>query len=146
MFVKLAFRYSNSDKVVILMREKKEINIQIGKQVKLAREKSRLTQEQLAEQLECTPQYLSDLERGVVGISVALLKRLCVVLGVSSDDILFAEESKNTLETIEEKGRVLSDRQFQLLVEIVNRKITKTLPLLPHVGRAGGGFVYFSSL
>ena len=102
------------------MREKKEINIQIGKQVKLAREKSRLTQEQLAEQLECTPQYLSDLERGVVGISVALLKRLCVVLGVSSDDILFAEESKNTLETIEEKGR---DRQFQLLVEIVDRYI-----------------------
>ena len=123
MFVKLAFRYSNSDKVVILMREKKEINIQIGKQVKLAREKSRLTQEQLAEQLECTPQYLSDLERGVVGISVALLKRLCGVLGVSSDDILFAEESKNTLETIEEKGRVLSDRQFQLLVEIVDRYI-----------------------
>ena len=123
MFVKLAFRYSNSDKVVILMREKKEINIQIGKQVKLAREKSRLTQEQLAEQLECTPQYLSDLERGVVGISVALLKRLCVVLGVSSDNILFAEESKNTLETIEEKGRVLSDRQFQLLVEIVDRYI-----------------------
>ena len=123
MFVKLTFRYSNSDKVVILMREKKEINIQIGKQVKLAREKSRLTQEQLAEQLECTPQYLSDLERGVVGISVALLKRLCVVLGVSSDDILFAEESKNTLETIEEKGRVLSDRQFQLLVEIVDRYI-----------------------
>ena len=123
MFVKLAFRYSNSDKVVILMREKKEINIQIGKQVKLAREKSRLTQEQLAEQLECTPQYLSDLERGVVGISVALLKRLCVVLEVSSDDILFAEESKNTLKTIEEKGRVLSDRQFQLLVEIVDRYI-----------------------
>ena len=91
--------------------------------MKLAREKSRLTQEQLAEQLECTPQYLSDLERGVVGISVALLKRLCVVLGVSSDDILFAEESKNTLETIEEKGRVLSDRQFQLLVEIVDRYI-----------------------
>ena len=123
MFVKLAYRYSNSDKVVILMREKKEIYIQIGKLVKLAREKSRLTQEQLAEQLECTPQYLSDLERGVVGISVALLKRLCVVLGVSSDDILFAEESKNTLETIEEKGRVLSDRQFQLLVEIVDRYI-----------------------
>ena len=45
------------------------------------------------------------------------------MLGVSSDDILFAEESKNTLETIEEKGRVLSDRQFQLLVEIVDRYI-----------------------
>ena len=121
MFVKLAFRYSNSDKVVILMREKKEINIQIGKQVKLAREQSRLTQEQLAEKLECTPQYLSDLERGVVGISVALLKKLCVVLGVSSDDILFAGEAKNTLESIEQKGKRLSHRQFQLLTEIVDR-------------------------
>ena len=80
MFVKLAFRYSNSDKVVILMREKKEINIQIGKQVKLAREKSRLTQEQLAEQLECTPQYLSDLERGVVGIAVK--KAMCCAGGI----------------------------------------------------------------
>ena len=103
------------------MREKKEINIQIGKQVKLAREQSRLTQEQLAEKLECTPQYLSDLERGVVGISVALLKKLCVVLGVSSDDILFAGEAKNTLESIEQKGKRLSHRQFQLLTEIVDR-------------------------
>lgn len=123
MFVKLTFRYSNSDKVVIPMREKKAINIQIGRQVKLAREKSKLTQEQLAEKLECSPQYLSDLERGVVGISVTLLKKLCIVLDVSSDSILFATTAKNTLEAIEDTGAVLSDRQFQLLVEIVDRYI-----------------------
>ena len=119
MFVKLTFRYSNSDKVVIPMREKKAINVQIGRQVKLAREKSKLTQEKL----ECSPQYLSDLERGVVGISVTLLKKLCIVLDVSSDSILFATTAKNTLEAIEDTGAVLSDRQFQLLVEIVDRYI-----------------------
>ena len=123
MFVKLTFRYSNSDKVVIPMREKKAINVQIGRQVKLAREKRKLTQEQLSEKLECSPQYLSDLERGVVGISVTLLKKLCIVLDVSSDSILFATTAKNTLEAIEDTGAVLSDRQFQLLVEIVDRYI-----------------------
>ena len=105
------------------MREKKAINVQIGRQVKLAREKKKLTQEQLAEKLECSPQYLSDLERGVVGISVTLLKKLCIVLDVSSDSILFATTAKNTLEAIEDTGAVLSDRQFQLLVEIVDRYI-----------------------
>ncbi len=56
------------------MREKKEINIQIGEQVKKAREQASLTQEQLAEQIEVSPQYVSDLERGVVGISIPTLK------------------------------------------------------------------------
>ena len=51
------------------MREKKEINIQIGEQIRLAREQAELTQEQFAERIEVSPQYISDLERGVVGIS-----------------------------------------------------------------------------
>ena len=48
------------------MREKKEINIQIGEQIRLAREQAKLTQEQFAERIEVSPQYISDLERGVV--------------------------------------------------------------------------------
>ena len=52
------------------MREKKEINIQIGEQVRIAREQAKLTQEQFAERIEVSPQYISDLERGVVGISI----------------------------------------------------------------------------
>ena len=49
------------------MREKKEINIRIGEQVKRVREQAGWTQEQLAEQVDVSPQYVSDLERGVVG-------------------------------------------------------------------------------
>ncbi len=49
------------------MREKKAINIQIGEQIKLAREQGKLTQKVLAERIEVSPQYISDLERGVVG-------------------------------------------------------------------------------
>ena len=50
------------------MREKKEINIQIGEQVKKAREQASLTQEQLAEQIEVSPQYVSDLELSLIHI------------------------------------------------------------------------------
>lgn len=41
------------------MRVKKEINIQIGEQIKTAREQAKLTQEQLAERVEAigTVQY-----------------------------------------------------------------------------------------
>lgn len=56
------------------MREKKETNIKIGEQVKKARERAGITQEQLAEKIDVSPQYISDPERGVVGISVEKLK------------------------------------------------------------------------
>ena len=63
------------------MREKKEINIQIGEQVKKAREQASLTQEQLAEQIEVSPQYVSDLARGVVGISKMCIRDSPLCLG-----------------------------------------------------------------
>ena len=97
MFVKLAFRYSNSDKVVILMREKKEINIQIGKQVKLAREKSRLTQEQLAEKAGISASFLGHIERGTRIASLETLIELCNTLQVSPDYLLSASLNADDL-------------------------------------------------
>lgn len=102
------------------MREKKDINVEIGWQVRLAREEARLTQEQLAEKVDVSPQYISDLERGVVGISIATLKRLCFVLGVSSDRILFSQRSDNFAAAVEEKCKGLTREQFALLTNVIN--------------------------
>lgn len=103
------------------MREKKEINIQIGGQVKYAREQARLTQEQLAEYIEVSPQYISDLERGVVGISIPTLKRLCSTLHITSDQILFAEKPENDISAIAEKCKLLPKEQFNILFDIINK-------------------------
>jgi len=103
------------------MRVKKEINIQIGEQIKVARERSGMTQEQLAEAIEVSPQYISDLERGVVGISIPTLKRLCTSLGVSSDQILFDRQAEGYALAIGERCKGLSDRQFQLVLDIIDR-------------------------
>ena len=102
------------------MREKKEINIQMGEQVRIAREQAKLTQEALAEKIEVSPQYVSDLERGVVGISIPTLKRACVALGVSSDQILFGTVSENRNAAIEKRCANLSDKDFAALLDIVD--------------------------
>ena len=105
------------------MREKKEINIQIGEQVKYAREQAKLTQEQLAEHIEVSPQYISDLERGVVGISIPTLKRLCETLHIKSDQILFSEKPENDISAITEKFKQLPKEQFDILSDIINKFI-----------------------
>ena len=105
------------------MREKKESNIQIGQNVRAVREQARLTQEQLAERIEVSTQYISDLERGVVGISIPTLKRLCGSLGISSDLILFGHSTDDILLSIAEKCRNLSQKQIVLLSDIIDSYI-----------------------
>ncbi len=100
--------------------EKKELNIQIGRQVRVAREQARLTQEQLAERVDVSPQYVSDLERGVVGLSIQTLKKLCAALGARSDQILFAQAPENDLTVLSERCRMLSREQFALLTELID--------------------------
>ncbi|MBR4056758.1 MAG: helix-turn-helix transcriptional regulator [Oscillospiraceae bacterium] len=102
------------------MREKKEINIQIGERVRIAREQTKLTQEALAERIEVSPQYISDLERGVVGISIPTLKRVCIALGISSDQILFGTISESRNAAIEKRCSNLSDADFYALLDIVD--------------------------
>ena len=103
------------------MRVKKELNIQIGERIKLSREERGITQEQLAEAIEVSPQYISDLERGVVGISIPNLKRLCTHLAVSSDRILFDRQTEGCAIAIGEKCRGLSDSQFRMAMDILDR-------------------------
>lgn len=102
---------------------KKDMNVQMGQAIKRARENARLTQEQLSELLDCSPQYVSLLENGRYGISVKLLRTLCTALNVSSDSILFPSNGRNSLDIISYKCGELTDEQFRLLLEIINRYI-----------------------
>lgn len=77
------------------MKEKKEINIQIGSRIRTAREKAGYTQERFAELIDVSVQYTSDLERGVVGTSIPTLIRICEALHVSSDYLLFGRSSES---------------------------------------------------
>ncbi len=71
------------------MREKKPINVQIGTNIQLAREHAGYTQEKLSELVGLTPNHLSAIERGVSGASLEVLQKLCHLLGISADHLLF---------------------------------------------------------
>ena len=101
------------------MREKKQLNIEIGERIKEAREMKGCTQEWLAEQIDVSPQYISDLERGVVGASLATFRGICLSLGVNSDSLLFGKQEENDLSRIDNYCRCLPQKQFRLLEEII---------------------------
>jgi len=102
------------------MKQKKELNVQIGYRIKLAREKNNLTQEQFAEIVDKTPQFVSDLERGVCGISIETLKVICEKLHISSDSILFPGRGQcdDKIQALTDTFRLMNDSQFYILSEI----------------------------
>ena len=79
------------------MRDKKEINIYIGNQIRIARERAGLTQAQFGEIVSLGTKNVSDIERGVAGITVSTLKRICEKLSISSDSIIFGSQGKKML-------------------------------------------------
>lgn len=60
--------------------------------IRKARENFGYTREQFAEKLDVSVSYLAELERGRTGISVKMLIKVCSVLGLSADYVLFGEE------------------------------------------------------
>ena len=80
------------------MRKRVDENMyNIGSNIRTARKRADLTQEEMSELIGVTPQYLSDLERGLVGTSIPTLIKICTKLNVSSDFILFGQSDEKSL-------------------------------------------------
>ena len=85
--------------------------------IRKAREDLGYTREKFAEKLDVSVSYLAELERGRTGISVKMLVKVCSVLGLSADYVLFG-----------------NDRQDDTLrLDAIHRIDEKYLPLLDKV-------------
>ena len=60
--------------------------------IRKAREEQGYTREKFAEKLDVSVSYLAELERGRTGISVKMLIKVCNLLGLSADYVLFGTE------------------------------------------------------
>ena len=109
-----------------MMREKKEINVQVGHQIRKAREAAGLTQERFAELIGISPQNVSCVERGLAGVSLTVLRRMCEILRVSSDLLLMGNLGDNDVETLAARLRQLPPEQFRVVQEILNRVLELT--------------------
>lgn len=110
------------------MTKKKAINIEIGARVKRAREAAGLTQEAFAELIDLGDKHISAIECGVVGVSLPTLIRICEVLSIPSDVLLFGW-SDNTLEddraseiqALVTRLSRLPEREFKLTKGIIDK-------------------------
>lgn len=106
------------------METKKEVAMRIGANIKREREKAGLTQEQFSELIGIGPKSLSAVERGVVGTSIALLKRICNTLAVSADMIIFGDTgTRNNVEEMTRLLEMLSPEQCELASDILRKVI-----------------------
>ena len=92
--------------------------------IRKAREDLGYTREKFAELLDVSVSYLAELERGRTGISVKMLVKVCKVLGLSADYILFGKERTadsmrlDNIHRIDEKYLPLLDKMIAELLVI----------------------------
>ncbi len=82
--------------------------------IRKAREEQGYTREKFAEKLDVSVSYLAELERGRTGISVKMLIKVCNLLGLSADYVLFGAERQ----------------EDSLRLDAIHRIDSKYLPLL----------------
>jgi len=102
------------------VKNKKELNIEIGKNIRNYREKAGYSREKFSEIIGISPRFLADVETGFVGISIKNLKRICEVLGISSDRLIWKSENKLSLD---EKLSHIAPQYFQIVEEIVQKQL-----------------------
>ena len=87
----------------------------IGNRIRKQREYLGYTREVLAEKIEVTPKFCSDIELGVKGMSVPTLCRIAKVLNLSVDYILFgSSEDGNDSPAINMLRQCPGDKQKYL--------------------------------
>ncbi len=80
-----------------------------------------MTQERFSELIGLGTKSVSAFERGTVGISFTTLKKICQILAVSSDQILFGqrEQEENDLSELTKRLERLSPKQYAITKEVV---------------------------
>jgi transcriptional regulator with XRE-family HTH domain len=100
----------------------------IGARIRAQREYMGITREGLCNFVNISPQFLSEIERGVKGPSAETLYKLCRGLGVSADAILMGKDAPADVSAIAATLATL-DEQYIPLAEELLRTFVKTVAL-----------------
>lgn len=103
------------------MKQRKELNVQIGNRIREARIAAHYTQAQLAEKLDVSIPFLSDVERGVVGISTETFAKICSTLQISADWLLKGGETMILHTDVAKKLDGLPPKYLKTINEIIDR-------------------------
>jgi len=87
--------------------------------IRKAREDAGYTRERFAEALEASISYMAEVERGRTGISLKMLTKICKLLGLSADYVLFGEE-RDADALLSDKIHQIDDKYLPMLDKMIN--------------------------
>ena len=99
------------------------VDKQIGSRIRKQRELMGYTREVLAEKIDVTPKFCSDIELGNKGMSVETLCKLSKELLVPTDYILFGTSNENIDEEINNLIKLCPENKFVYLKNIIKNFI-----------------------
>ena len=89
--------------------------------IRKAREDQGYTREKFAEKLDVSVSYMAELERGRTGISVKMLIKICNLLGLSADYVLFGEERTEDTKRLDAIRRI--DSKYLPVLDAVTAQL-----------------------
>ena len=92
----------------------------MGARIAQRRKQMRLTQDELAERMDVTPQMISTAELGKKAIRPENLLKLCEALEVSADYLLAGFIGEKDVALIAQKLRLLPPKQFRVAEDILD--------------------------
>ena len=105
------------------MNQSDVLHIEMGKRIFQRRKALGLSQEELAELADVSPQLLSTAERGAKAIRPENLLKISTALGVSADYLLTGEIINKDLSIIADKLNQMSAEQIRTIEKIIDECI-----------------------
>lgn len=97
----------------------KEINYkEMGKRIKEGRNKMRMTQEKVAEKIDVSPSYMSEIERGTSICSLAVLNNIAEILELNLDYLVNGINESNIDSSFSEILKDISKKEQKLYIDI----------------------------
>lgn len=101
-------------------KTKADFLVSMGKRMKQQRKAKKITQYQLAELMDVTPQMISSAELGQKAIRPENLAKMAKILGVSADYLLTGEFSDTDIRRLRDKLSVFGYEQLQQVEQILD--------------------------
>lgn len=99
----------------------------IGKRIKIARIRTNMTQESVADKIGVTPQHVSNIETGNSSVSLTTLVAIANLLNVSVDELLCDTVLKSKAVFIKEADDIFKDcNEYEVRVLVDVLKATKS--------------------
>lgn len=98
--------------------------VAIGLRIKKCRKLLKMTQEELAEQIDVSTHYIYELEKGLKTMSLSVLAEISITLNVSTDYLIFGNEknlnSDSSQQYHDKLSLIIQNLSFKKREQLVN--------------------------